>query len=162
MVTDRSWLADFDELAPELQAEAIAFIQVLKQRSQALKGVPAASERRLHQGDVFWALAEKSPGAARGVLHPQVVLQDDLFNASRIATVVVCALTSNSKRASEPGNVMLPAGEANLPKPSVAVVSQLASVAIDELGDYIGRLSAERVSQILEGIRFQQRAFFGR
>lgn len=162
MVTDRDWLADFAALGPEGQAEVIALIQALKQRAEAPKGVPAAAGRPIRQGDVFWALAEKSPGAAQGVLHPQVVLQDDLFNASRIATVVVCALTSNTKRASEPGNVMLQAGEANCDTTATLGLGRLASVAIEELGEYIGRLSFERVSQILEGIRFQQRAYFQR
>ena len=57
-----------------------------------------------------------------------------------LGTVVVCALTSNLKRAQVPGDVLLEEGEANLPKRSVAVVSQLIS------------LSDERVRQILQGI----------
>src|SRR5918995_1804239 len=43
--------------------------------------------------------------------HPHVVVQEDLFNHSRVPTVVVCALTSNLRRASWPGNVMLEACE---------------------------------------------------
>ncbi len=47
--------------------------------------------------------------------HPRVVVQDDVFNRSRVATVVVCALTSSLRRANGPGNVLLEAGEGNPP-----------------------------------------------
>ena len=89
-------------------------------------------------------------------------MQDDLFNHSRITTVVVCALTSNLHKASEPGNVLLDVGEGDLPEHSVVVVSQISSVEKSRLGDRIGTLSAERVEQILAGLRFQQVSFFRR
>jgi mRNA interferase MazF len=47
----------------------------------------------------------------------------------RIETVVVCALTSNLQRATEPGNVLLELGEGHLLQQSVVVVSQVCSVA---------------------------------
>jgi mRNA interferase MazF len=90
------------------------------------------------------------------------VVQDDVFNDSRITTVVVCALTSNLRRANEPGNVLLDPGEANLPEQSVVVVSQIDSVDKTRLGERIGSLSGARVDQILAGLRFQQASFFGR
>jgi mRNA interferase MazF len=91
-----------------------------------------------------------------------VVVQDDVFNHSRITTVVVCALTSNLHRAREPGNVLLDVGEGDLPEQSVVVVSQIASVEKVRLGERIGSLSVARVDEILAGLRFQQRSFFGR
>jgi len=87
-----------------------------------------------------------------------VVIQDDLLNHSRIETVVVCALSSNPRRVQEPGNLQLHQGEGELEKPSVVLVSQLACVLKSQLGDYIGRLSPERVMQILSGLRLQQEA----
>ena len=91
-----------------------------------------------------------------------MVVQDDVFNHSRIATVVVCALTSNLHRANEPGNVLLEVGEGNLPRQSVVVVSQISSIDKACLGERIGSLSDARVEQILAGLRFQQASFFGR
>jgi mRNA interferase MazF len=91
-----------------------------------------------------------------------VVIQDDVFNRSRIHTVIVCALTSNLKRANEPGNVLLDVGEGNLPKQSVVVVSQVSAVEKTQIGEYIGALSDQRVEQILAGMRFQQASFSGR
>lgn len=117
------------------------------------------------RGDLYWLPAEAT-GAEQGSLpghpHPHVVVQDDVFNQSRISTVIVCALTSNLQRASEPGNVLLEPGEGGLPQRSVVVVSQISSVEKLRLGARIGTLSAARVDQILAGLRFQQRSFFER
>jgi mRNA interferase MazF len=117
---------------------------------------------RINRGDVFWIGPDDSRGLAAGYSHPHVVVQDDVFNHSRISTVVVCALTSNLHRAKEPGNVLLEVGEGNLPKQSVVVVSQVSSVDKARLGERIGSLSDTRVDQILAGLRFQQVSYFGR
>ena len=82
-----------------------------------------------------------------------MVIQNNLFNHSRINTVVVCTLTSNLERAGAPGNVPLKRGEANLPKRSVVNVSQLYTVDKSELGARIGTLSPARVREILDGLR---------
>jgi len=105
---------------------------------------------------LFW-IAPEEPG---GVAHPHVVVQDDVFNRARITTTIVCVLTTNLGKASEPGNVLLDPGESGLPKQSVVVVSQIDSIDKARLGERIGRLSETRVDQILDGIRFQQASFF--
>ncbi len=102
------------------------------------------------QGDIFWVQSES------GIRHPHVVIRSD----SDQETVVVCALTSNLNKASTPGNVVLDAGEANLPRPSVVEVSKISTVRKTQLGDYIGSLSAERVRQIEAGRRFVRVSFF--
>jgi mRNA interferase MazF len=114
----------------------------------------------IDRGDVFWIAPEDAPGPAPSYAHPHVVVQEDVLNHSRITTVVVCALTSNLHRATEPGNVLLDEGEGNLEKRSVVIVSQISSVEKTRLGERIGRLSGERVDQILAGLRFQQVSFF--
>ncbi|CAA9268110.1 MAG: Programmed cell death toxin YdcE [uncultured Chloroflexia bacterium] len=116
----------------------------------------------INRGEVFWIAPDDSQGSIPGYSHPHVVVQDDVFNHSRITTTVVCALTSNLHRAKEPGNVLLEVGEGNLPKQSVVVVSQVSSVDKVRLGERIGSLSDERVEQILAALRFQQVSFFGR
>jgi len=111
----------------------------------------------VQQGDVYWIALEDL-----GIPHPYVVLQDNVFNASRLKTVIVCALTSNIQRVSIPGNVLLEVGEANLPKQSVVEISKITSVDKTHLDAYIGSLSAARVNQILAGMRFVQMSFFDR
>ena len=105
------------------------------------------------QGDIYWIDLGEPSGSEPGYSHPHVVIQNNVFNQSRINTVVVCALTSNLKRAVAPGNVLLDPGEANLPKQSVILVTQIFTVDKAFLGEYIGSLSTRRIHQILDGIR---------
>lgn len=116
----------------------------------------------VRRGDIFWVAPDDSRGEVPPWSHPHVVVQEDVFNRSRIATVIVCALTTNLGKASEPGNLLLEPGEGNLPKQSVVVVSQISSVDRARLGERIGALTQERVEQILDGLRFQQASFFRR
>jgi len=116
----------------------------------------------IHRGDLFWVGPDDSRGPAPSYRHPHVVVQDDVFNHSRITTVVVCALSTNLHKASEPGNVLLDVGEGDLPEQSVVVVSQISSVDKARLGERIGSLSEARVEEILAGLRFQQVSFFAR
>lgn len=117
----------------------------------------------VNQGDIYWIQLEDTGESELGYYsHPYVVIQDDVINRSRINTVVVCALTSNIKRANDPGNVLLDVGEANLPKQSVVEVSKVSTVDKTQLGEYIGSLSEERIDQILAGMRFLQSSYFAR
>ncbi len=121
---------------------------------------PPRTPPGIRRGDVFWVAPDDSHGSTPSYAHPHVVVQDDVFNRSRVATVIVCALTSNLHRASEPGNVLLDQGEGDLPRQSVVVVSQIDAMARSRFGERIGALSAERVDEILAGLRFQQTSFF--
>ena len=94
-----------------------------------------------------------------GVPHPHVVVQDDVFNQSRIGTVVVCALSSNLHRVSEPGVVLLDAGEGGLARQRVVIASQVSPLNKHRLGDLIGRLDGARVDQIVAALRFLQASF---
>jgi mRNA interferase MazF len=121
------------------------------------------ANRVINQGDIYWVAMEEGGEAPSAIPHPYVVVQENVFNHSRIHTVVVCALTSNLRRTSDtPGNLLLAAGEGNLPKQSVVEVSEISSIEKAQLGEYIGSLGPERVEQILAGMRFLQAVWFDR
>ena len=103
----------------------------------------------IQQGDLYWP---RRPDGE--IAHPQVVIQVG------DATVVLCALTSNLQRVSWPGNVLLDAGDGGLSRPSVVEVARQMTVAPSALGAHIGRLSPERVEQILNGLRFVKRTYW--
>lgn len=109
-------------------------------------------EMVINQGDIFWVELGEPSGSAPGYRHPHVVIQNNIFNRSRINTVVVCALTTNLKRAKAPGNILLYKGEANLPKQSVVNISQIVTVDKSNLVKKIGTLSDRRIQEILNGI----------
>src|SRR2546426_700651 len=79
----------------------------------------------INQGDIFWLTLAEPAGSSPGYRHPHVVIQNNLFNQSRIHTAVVCTLTTNLKRAAAPGNVLLDSGEGGL-----ANCSSLGSIAV--------------------------------
>lgn len=113
--------------------------------------------KTIHQGDIYWLELEEDNLFGAEHPHPYVVIQDDVINRSRVETVVLCALTTNMKKASLPGNILLDIGEANLPKQSIVVVSQVVSVEKATLGEYIGSLSGKRIQEIFSGMKFLQR-----
>jgi mRNA interferase MazF len=106
----------------------------------------------INQGDIFWVDLGDPMGSEPSYRHPHVVIQNNVFNRSRINTVVVCALTSNLERAKSPGNLLLEKGEANLPKPSVVNITQIFTVNKQALVEKIGSLSHFRMDKVLEGI----------
>ncbi len=107
----------------------------------------------VNQGDVYWIELGEPMGSEPGYRHPHLVIQNNVFNRSRINTIVVCALTSNLKRAKAPGNVLLKNGEANLSKPSVVNISQIVTVDKSQLDEYIGSVSIKRINEILKGVK---------
>ena len=92
-------------------------------------------------------------GSEPGYRHPHVVIQNNVFNESKINTVVVCTLTSNLKRANTPGNVLLKKGEGNLPKDNVVNITQIITVNKSDLVEKIGTLPSSKNKQIFEGIK---------
>jgi mRNA interferase MazF len=107
----------------------------------------------VNQGDIFWIDLDEPIGSSPGYRHPHVIIQNNVFNRSQISTIIVCALTSNLRRAQAPGNVLLEPGEAGLSKQSVVMVSQIFTVDKGQLSEPIGTLSKKRVRQILDGIK---------
>lgn len=121
-----------------------------------------SSSHIIRRGDIFWIAADETKGSFPGAPHPHVVVQEDVFNHSRISTVIVCALSTNLHKASEPGNVLLDPHEGGLERQSVVIASQVSSLYKVRLGTYIGSLSEARVEQIVAGLRFVQDAFHRR
>ena len=106
----------------------------------------------IRQGQVYWFDFGRAAGSVPADRHPCVVVQNDVFNRSAIATSVVCLITSNLSRANAPGNVLLKKGEANLPKTSVVNVSQILTVDKAELVGCVGKLSAAAIGAVRDGL----------
>ncbi len=107
----------------------------------------------IKQGEIYWVDLGEPNGSEPGYKHPHIVIQNNIFNSSKINTVVVCSLTTNLIRAKAPGNITLDKGEANLPKKSVVNISQIYTVSKNELIEKIGQVSEKRIYEILEGLK---------
>ncbi|CAO5026559.1 type II toxin-antitoxin system PemK/MazF family toxin [Microcystis aeruginosa] len=107
----------------------------------------------IFQGDIYWIDLGEPQGSEPAYLRPCVVVQNDALNQSQIGTVIVCALTTNLRRAKAIGNVLLNEGEGNLPESSVVNVSQVFTFDKRLLTESIGRLSQEKIKLIIQGIK---------
>ena len=107
----------------------------------------------IEQGEIYWVDLGAPRGSSPGHKHPHIVIQNNVFNASKINTVVVCVITSNLRRAKSPGNVVIEKGEANMPKKSVVNVTQLYTVDKRDLLDRIGKVSKKKLQMILKGVK---------
>ncbi len=103
----------------------------------------------ISQGEVWWADLPAPTGSGPGFRRPVVIVQGDGLNQSRLATVISVPLTSNLRWAEAPGNVLLPARLTNLPKDSVANVSQV--VALDKilLTERVGKLPRAKLELLV-------------
>lgn len=107
----------------------------------------------IHRGEIWWADFGIPAGSVPGYRRPVLIVQDDRFNKSRIATVIVAALTSNTAYAQIPGNVIVSAKESGLPKDSVVNVSQIAAIDREDLEECTGKLTAKKMQEVGAGIR---------
>lgn len=107
----------------------------------------------LRRGEIYWADLGEPRGSAPGYRRPVLVVSSDRFNASRIRTLTVAALTSNTRLAQAPGNVLLPAEDACLDRDSVVNVTAVLTVDRDVLEDCAGRVTSEQLRSVDRGLR---------
>jgi mRNA interferase MazF len=105
------------------------------------------------RGEIWWADLPAPAGSAPAKTRPVLIVQDDAFNRSRLATVVVVALTSQMKWAGIPGNVRLTRGDTGLPKASLANATQVLTVDRGWLRDRVGALPAGKLQEVGDGLR---------
>jgi mRNA interferase MazF len=107
----------------------------------------------MYRGEIWWANLPEPVGSEPGYHRPVLVIQDDMFNQSRINTVIVVIITSNIQLAEAPGNVLLPREASGLPRDSVVNVSQILTVNKTFLVERISSLPDYLQDQVDEGLR---------
>ena len=107
----------------------------------------------MERGEIWWASLPRPVGSAPGYRRPVLIIQSDLFNRSRINTVIVAAITGNVKLAVAPANVLLSSKATGLPRDSVVNVSQLLTFDKSLLTDYVRTLPARTMTKIDHSLR---------
>lgn len=107
----------------------------------------------MERGEVWWAELPDPTASEPGYRRPVVIVQSNVFNRSRIRTVIAVVLTSNIRLAEAPGNVFIPASDSGLPKDSIANVSQVITVDRTFLTERCGRLPEHLIKSIDDGLR---------
>lgn len=97
----------------------------------------------------MWADLKPTVGHEQAGQRPVVVLSQDVFN-ERSGTVIAVALTSQEPRAGFP--LTLEVTSTKLPKRSWVKISQIRTLSIQRLGKRLGRVSAEELDRIIEGL----------
>jgi len=99
----------------------------------------------IRRGKIWWANLPDPSGSEPGYRRPVLIVQSDDFNLSRIATIMAVVITSNTRLAQAPGNVLLPHKTTGLLKDSVANVSQV--ITIDK------NFLTERIAEVMKIIK---------
>jgi mRNA interferase MazF len=95
----------------------------------------------------WWADLPAPRGSEPGFRRPVLIVSAEAFNRSRIATVLAVALTTTLSLVAAPGNVLIPAKAAGLPRDSVANVSQVVTLDRDFLREPAVKLPPKLVQQ---------------
>ena len=107
----------------------------------------------VERGQVWWADIGEPDGSEPGFRRPVLIVSSDAFNRSRIRTVIAVVLTANLRLVDAPGNVLVPAKAAGLPRDSVANVSQVVTLDKEFLTELAGRIKGRVLSDIESGLR---------
>ncbi len=105
----------------------------------------------MRRGELWWADLGVPVGSAPGYRRPVLVVSSDRFNSSRLATVVVAAVTSNLRLGDAPGNVVV--DEPALARPSVVNVTQLLTIDRQLLEAPIAMVTRTQLRQVDSGLR---------
>ena len=104
---------------------------------------------RILRGEIRWADLNPVRGREQGGNRPVLVVSHDIFN-ERSGTVIAMAITSKPQKAGYPFTWELKG--VVLPKPSWVKVSQIRTLSVDRIGEYMGRVSPEDLAKIVEGL----------
>ena len=107
----------------------------------------------MQRGEIWWAQLARPSGSEPGHRRPVLIVQADSFNASRIQTTMVAAITSNLRLGDAPGNVRLSRRASKLPQPSVVNVSQVLTVDRSVLHERVHRLPDATMADVDAGLR---------
>lgn len=107
----------------------------------------------LKRGDVCWVDFGPPRGSAPGFRRPALIIQAQKYNESRISTVVVAAITSNTRLANYGDNVFIPEGAAGLDRDSVVNVTQLFTLDRQDIETVVGSLPTWLMDQVGEGLK---------
>jgi mRNA interferase MazF len=110
----------------------------------------------MRRGDVIWVDLDPKRGSESGKRRPAVLVSNDGANrtAERLGRGVVTVVPVTSQTTTVyPFQVLLPAKSCGLPKASKAQAEQIRSVAVQRVGDTVGRVPATLLARIDDAIR---------
>jgi mRNA interferase MazF len=95
----------------------------------------------------------RSGGLPLGFRRPLLIISTDSFKQSYINTIIAAVITTNPRLADAPGNVRVPVRGTGLERPSVVNVSQIITVDRSFLTERLGKLNAQFLAEVENGLR---------
>jgi mRNA interferase MazF len=105
------------------------------------------------RSEIWWADLGEPRQSEPAHRRPVLIVQEDHFNQSNLATVIVLSLTSNLRYQHFPGNLVLSRAQSGLEKDSVVNMTQLTTIDKSWLEEYVTELSPAIMSQVEAGLR---------
>jgi len=94
----------------------------------------------IQRGEVYWVDLGEPKGSRPAKRRPVLIVSDDFYNSSRLATIVAVYPYQTLRLGDMPGNVRVAKGEAGMTRESVANVTALVTLDKSELGRRTGRV----------------------
>lgn len=107
----------------------------------------------LQRGQVWWADLGEPQSSELGYRRPVLIVQEDRFNRSNLATVIALSLTSNLTFQELPGCIFLSAKHSGLSKDSVINATQLVTIDKTMLDELVGDIDWSIMVQVDESVR---------
>lgn len=107
----------------------------------------------IRRGEICWADLGDPVGSRPAKRRPVLVVQANPYNDSRLATVLVVVITSNTSLAMMPGNVFLPSAATGLPRDSVVNVTALVTLGKADLTERVSQLPHNLLLEVDRGLR---------
>lgn len=104
---------------------------------------------RILRGEIYWADLNPIRGKEQAGRRPVLILSHDVFN-ERSGTVIAVALTSQPQRAGFP--LTLELQSKGLPKKSWVKISQIRTLAVERIGQRVGKVRFEELAQVVDGL----------
>ncbi len=104
---------------------------------------------RILRGEIRWVDLNPVRGSEQAGLRPVLILSHEVFN-ERSGTVIAVALTSQPQRAGFP--LTLELQSKGLPKKSWVKISQIRTLAVERIGQRLGKVNPEELAQVIEGL----------
>ena len=107
----------------------------------------------MRRGDIYWSDLPDPQGSGPGFRRPVLVIQSDMVNQSKIATVIAIMMTTNLKYRYNPNCILLRAEETGLPNDSILNCTQIYTIDKTYLTENVGTLDDSLVAVISERLR---------
>lgn len=104
------------------------------------------------RSEIYFLDFSPSKGREMKGPHPALIIQNDVANKVSGLTIVA-AITSNLKVAELPVGVLITPEESGLPHKSVVHLGQIYTIDKERLGNLVGTLSTQKMSEIDRAIK---------